>query len=254
MLQLMMILFSVLYLAGCATYFPAETPKDIITYKAFNAPLGKLFEVKKGDAVFVEGEFVEGEAILISNEVDIMFPGSTIGPSPVHINPGKLTLSTVTSSWKYYCADAGKANASFPGMGRSIHEDDCVGIRISLNGLDYDWIVDKSRFNKGYEKGSGETIRTRRMSTEEQQKYKPEITKIPFKINTLKSIVYNGFYENMLHFSYEETTNAKKESTQFTFDFPGKPTAVGIRGNQFIVHSADNAKMMYEWTKIDSSR
>jgi len=232
-------------LAGCVASPPLDTTKDLFTHKNFNAPLGKHLEAETGNTIFLEGSFIDGEAIRISKPLDMMMPGNMFIPFPVHIDIGELRLTTISTPWKYYCADSGKAAASFPGLGSVIRSGDCVGIRISLDNNKPEWVVDNSNYNRS------KTIWSMSMSSSEEQEFKPYPIKTPFKVQQLKKITFDGYYGNMIHFTFEDITPDGKETKQFTFDYSGKPVLVGIKGNQFIVHQADNVKMIYEWTKFD---
>lgn len=236
-----------LFTIGCTAQSAYQKPpEEIFTFKKFNAALNQKLSVETGDPVFVEGYFVEGEMIKIEQPIDIMIPGSMMIPFPVHIDPEYLMLSRISPSWKYFCAEHGKSAASFPGLGSVIREGDCVGIRISLDKSEQEWVVDNSNYNKG----RGETIWSSGMSKEEIERYKPIPSKIPFHIRSLKRIVFNGFYSNQLHFSWEEIVGSNKETQEFIFDFTGQPTLIGIKGNHFRVYSADNIRLVYEWIKF----
>jgi hypothetical protein len=89
------------------------------------------------------------------------------------------------------------------------------------------------------------------MSKKDEEKYQPSPSNKPFKVHSLKKILFDGFYGGQLHFCWEEIAGVNKESREFTFDFSGQPTLVGIKGNQFIIHKADNVKMVYVWKKFD---
>lgn len=232
-------------LIGCAAQ-SARQP-DMFTTKKFNAPIGQKLEVETGEALFVEGSYIEGELIKITEPVDMMMPGSMMIPFPVHIDEGVLYMRRITSSAKYYCAEDGKAAASFPGLGSVIRSGDCIGIRIAHNDSCHEWIVDNSNYNRGW----GETIWSKGMSEQEVQKYKPVPSGKPFKIQSMKRIVFNGYYGRQLHFSWEAFSGSNKEMREFTFDYAGEPTLVSIKGNRLIVHQADNVKMVYEWQSFD---
>jgi hypothetical protein len=232
--------------AGCVAQ-PSRTSlvADPYTSKKFNAPVGREIEVNTGEALFVEGSYIEGEAITVSEPVDLMIPGSMMIPFPVHINAGLLELSRIDSSWKYYCAQNGKAAASFPGLGSVIREGDCVGIRTSLDGTQKRWVVDNSNYNRM------ETIWDKSLNASDASKYTPKPSQKPFKIKNIRRIIFNGYYGGQLHFTWEEIIDTSKESKEFTFDFAEKPTPVGIKGNQFNIISADNTKLVYKWVKFD---
>lgn len=248
MFSKLIVLTIVTLVMGCVAQGAHQLPQEsIYSLEKFNAPLGSKLSVETGNSIFVEGEYIKGEHIEISEPIDKMIPGSMMIPFPVHIDPGSLKMTRITPSWKYYCADIDKAAASFPGLGSVIRDGDCVGIRISIDGSDREWVVDNSNYNRGW----GTTIYSKNMSQEEIAKYKPNPSKKPFKIKNIKRIVFDGYYGGQVHFSWENISYNKDEEKEFTFDFTNRPTLVGIKGNQFIVHSVDNVQLVYEWKKIN---
>lgn len=227
-------------ISGCAS---DAAYKDVFTIKTFSAPLRQKLQVPTGDVLFVDGAIIEGEVINIASPVEKMIPGSMFIPFPIRIESGGLEMTTVTSRWKYYCADNGKATASFPGLGSVIREGDCVGIRISHDGQEHEWAVNNSNYNRGW----GETIWTLSMNDEETKTYLPKTSSRPFKVKELKRITFDGYYGGQLHFTWEDIASTGKNEKSFIFDFSGKPTEVGVKGNHFIVYEADNTKLVYEW-------
>lgn len=235
-------------LVGCTAQGvkPAQE-KELFTYREFSAPLGQPLTVNTGDALFVEGRFIEGEAIMVRQPLDLMIPGSMMIPFPVHIEPGRLTMSRVSGGWKYFCAEEGKAAASFPTLGSVLAQGDCVGIRVSSSNGEKQWVVDNSNYNRGW----GKTVWTKRMSHDEAERYQPEWAAAPFQVDSLKRIVFDGYYGGQLHFSWEEYAGNSKDSREFVFDFDGKPTLIGIKGNQLVVNHADNVQLSYEWREFN---
>lgn len=229
-------------LAGCAAQPAGPEP---FTTKPFTAPVGTALEVNTGDALYVSGSYIPGERISISKPLDMMVPGSMFIPFPVHIDSGHLELSSITSKWRYFCAEDGRAAASFPGLGSVIRRGDCVGIRISANGKTKQWVVDNSVYN------GMTTIWTKSMSESDTLAYTPKQSPLPFKVDRLNRIVFDGYYGGQLHFTWEETIGTQRESKEFTFDFQkDSPKTVGIKGNLFRVLSADDVMLRYEWIKF----
>jgi len=239
-----MVVLSVM-LSGCAA---DSGYHHMFTAKTFSAPLRQNLEVAAGDALFMEGTLIEGEAIKVPFPIQKMIPGTMFYlPFVIRIDRGSLEMTTVTSEWKYYCAGAGKAAASYPGLGSVIREGDCVGIRISQDGKEYDWVVDNSNYNRGWR----QTIWTLRMNSDEARSYAPKASPRPFKVNDLKKLTFDGHYGGQIHFTWEDIDTTGKDAKVFTFDFAGKPTLVGVKGNQFLVHQADDNKLVYEWVSLN---
>lgn len=227
-------------LAGCvAKHQPASLT---YTTKKFSAPLGQELKADTGGTLFLEGSYIPGEYILVPNNVDIMVPGSMLIPFPVHIDSGRLVLNRISSNWRYYCAEEGKAAASFPGLGSVIARGDCVGIRVSSDKKEKQWVVDNSNYNHM------NTVWSRSLGKDDD--YPVVESDKPFKIERMRRIVFDGYYGKQLHFTWEESTAHMKETKEFVFDFVGSPTSVGIKGNLFSVISANNIQLVYKWIKL----
>jgi len=233
----------VLTVAGCAST-ASEPPRDQFVLRPFTAPLGQTLRVETGNALFVSGSYIEGEEIALAKSVDMMVPGSMFIPFPVHIDAGVLSLRSIGRNFKYYCAAEGRATASFPGLGSVIRAGDCVGIRVPLTGGDPEWVVDNSNYTRST------TIWTKSMAAEDRSSVQVRPAAEPFKVRDMTSIMFDGYYDQKLHFTLLESRDGRQNTRPFTFDFTGEPTLVGIRGNQWRVLKANNLEMSYEWVKI----
>ncbi len=242
--RIIILTLSVLF-TGCVTNKPMP---NLYSIKSFNAPLGKQLEVETGESLFIDGEYVEGEVITLNKEIKKMIPGSMHIPFPITIDKGKLCLTKLSNSWRYYSAEKGKFRASFPGLGSVLREGDTIGIRISHDKTDEEWFVDNSNYNS---RSRGETIWTKNLSLEEKSKFKPQPSGNIFEARTLRKIVFDGYYGGQVHFQWIELVDGNSHQKDFIFDFNGTATEAGIKGNHFIIHSADNVKLLYEWIKIE---
>src|SRR3990167_5547619 len=231
-----------LTLSGCAAAPPKQPP---VIFNSFAAPIGKLLSTETGEDIFVEGAYIEGEKIVIEQDTDLMIPGSMMIPFPVQIVASELTLTRVTPEWKYFCGESESVAASFPGLGSVIASGDCVGVRVSVsNPAKKEWVVDNSNYNRM------NTIWSKSLSGEQSAAVHPVRSKIPFSVKTLKRITFDGYFSGQLHFTWQEISSGERDSRDFTFDFDGRPTVVGIKGNIFNVLKADNLSLQYEWVKI----
>lgn len=241
--QLMLIISAVL-VAGCSAQGGA-VKEDLTIAHTFNAPIGVSLTVETGEMLFVEGRYVEGEKIAVVQPVEKMIPGSMKIPFPIRIYPGELTLTSITANWKYYCGDYDKVAASFPGLGVVIAQGDCVGIRISRDGQEKQWVVDNSIHNRQT------TIWTKGLKKPEYLSYEPVTSAEPFSASTMQRLIFDGYYGDQLHFTWEEKSAREVLQKEFVFDFDGSPTIVGIKGNNFTVKDADNVRLVYEWIKFE---
>jgi hypothetical protein len=214
-------------------------------YREFKAPIATSLTVDTGNELFVRGAYIEGEAILIKEQVKKLIPGAMGIPFPITIDPGKLTLRSTSSNWKYFCGEIDKVAASFPGLGSVIRSGDCVGIRISGNKMQ--WVVDNSNYN-GFT-----TIYKSNIKNSEINKYSPTPNNQVLKAINYEKIIFEGFYGGQVYFEWEKISQQSKESRQFIFDFNGDPTIVGIKGQQFKILDVNNVELKYEWVKIKPS-
>lgn len=242
MTRLLATLWIILTLTGCAATPQKQPP---IIFQSFTAPIGKPLNTETGEDLFVEGAYIQGEKIVIKQDVDTLIPGSMMIPFPVHIGTGELSLERITPNWKYFCGEPENVAASFPGLGSVIANGDCVGVRVSTtNSAKKEWVVDNSKHN------GMSTIWSKSLSSKQASNIYPVKSKTPFSVKSLKRIAFDGFFSSQLHFTWQEISPGINDSREFTFDFDGSPTVVGIKGNIFKVHKADNISLQYEWIKI----
>src|SRR5690606_35445553 len=103
-------------------------------------------------------------------------------------------------------------------------------IRISRSDGSGQWVVDKSNHN------GSTTIWTRSMEPADRAAHEPRPSGRPFSARELTRLTFDGYYGGQLHFTWHESGRAGRE---FTFDFAGEPTLVGIRGRHFEVLAVD---------------
>ncbi|MCE9684472.1 hypothetical protein [Halomonas alkalisoli] len=242
MVRTLVVTLALLTLAGCTAKPPAaEAPT--ISVKEFNAPLNEEMRAGTGDSIFMEGRYIEGEYIDVPQAVDIMIPGSMMIPFPVHVAQGRLELTSIRKGWKYYCGDLSSSSASFPGLGSVVRAGDCIGIRTPVGGGSPEWVVDNSNHN-GFE-----TIWSRRVSSGETHRYRPQVSQTPFSVQQLTRVTFDGYYGGQLHFTLEKQGD-QRETREFVFDFDGEPTVVGFQGKHLEVVGASNLGITYRWKKL----
>jgi hypothetical protein len=240
-LKIALLFSSALLFSGCVT--TTEAYKPSFTVNKFSPVIGEIRSVSTGNDLFVEGVFIPGEILRLSQSVSVMIPGSMLIPFPARIEASDLRLFRITRNWRYYCADESASSASFPGLGSVVRSGDCIGIRISSDGERKEWVVDNSIYNRGRE-----TIWTLSIDPELGKSLNPQESPIPFDVQTLKKITFDGFYGNQLHFTWTELTRSGRNSQKFTFDFQvAKPVIIGIKGYIFEVQYADNVGARYKW-------
>jgi hypothetical protein len=230
-------------LAGCLTVASTSssfTPQ--VTIRKFDAPLGVVLNTPTGGRLFVQGRYIPGEVVTLSQPVDVMIPGAYGIPFPVHIEPGPLELQKITPLGKYFCAEEGMAGASFPGLGSVIRQGDCVGVLIGRESDSVRWLVDNSNYNRF------RTVWTSPIGSPLAQSIKPTESSEAFSIQSLISLSFTGFYGGQVHFTWSDATQTTLNTQNFTFDYksPGK-LKVGMKGYVLEVLSADTLGITYQW-------
>ncbi|MCD6598608.1 MAG: hypothetical protein J7L04_13020 [Bacteroidales bacterium] len=234
---------------GCATQptLNSKSYEQLFSIKEFKAPIGIPLTAETGEALFVEGSFIEGEYIIIDKQTNRMIPGSMGIPFKITIEAGKINMTSIVNGWKYFCVDMNKAKASFPGLGSVIREGDSICIRQSLSTGKLGWIVDNSNYNRGW----GSTIWTSSMSKEEVDKYYPQKSNKPYRIRELTRIIFDGYYGNQLHFTLENIDTERIQQKEFTFDYKtGQKLPVSIKGYRVTILDADNINLKFQWDAV----
>lgn len=245
----LIILFAIFILVGCAAHPRPDVNNhnNLFKSKELQAPLQKTLTAETGEALLVKGSYIEGEYITVEQEINKMIPGSMMIPFPIRIESGKLRMEKITNEHKYFCAHHAKSAASFPGLGSVVAEGDCIGIRQSIDDGELEWVVDNSNYNRS----SGQTIWTRNMSGPEQAKYMPKKDPMPFNIRNLKRIVFDGYYDGQLHFTFETISENNKKEKEFIFDYSSSDDLkISIKGYRLSVLDVDSIQLTYEWNSI----
>lgn len=232
-----------LALAGCVASSPGpQVP--VVTFQPFHAPLNVPLVVGTGDELLVEGAFIKGEKISLREPVDRMIPGSLMIPFPAHMGAGDLELTRFDGDWKYFCGREDNVAASFPGLGSVIAEGDCVGIRVSTrDASDMEWVVDNSRHN------GMTTIWTKSVSPAEKPTLNVEVSRRPFRVQSLNKISFDGYFGGQLHFTWTEE-GTHRESKTFTFDYHGGTAVVGFKGRVLQVNQVNSLGLEYQWLTL----
>ena len=242
---LALIATSALGLVACVSTPPRADTDSLFQKEEFHAPLGAPLTAQTGDAIFVDGTYIEGEVMALSQDVQTILPGSLHIPFPVSIRAGELSLQSIQGGWKYFCAKEGDATASFPGLWSVIAHGDCVGVRQSLTSGKLEWVVDNSNYNLM------NTIWLKGTSESDRKLFKHALSGKPFSVRELTRIVYDGYYGQQFHFTYEVwTAPATRDSKEFVFDYdPSGETEIGIHGKVLRITAVNNVQMTYAWTK-----
>lgn len=212
--------------------------------KKSTVEIGQRLSVDTGEAIYSAGSIIEGESIEVLEPKTLFISGAMFIPFRVNIERGELHLKKISKDWRYFCADSGLAKATLPVIGSLITEGDCVGIREANNKQVKEWVVDNSHYN------GIDSVWSKAMTADETEHYAVKINVEPFKIKSLKTITFDGYYGGQLHFTHTEINNHSKDAKEFIFDFHHEPIIIGIKGHHIKILEANNINASYEWLRL----
>lgn len=229
----------------CACAATQKSTDHLFKIVEFTAPLETQLKVDTGNAVFVQGTYIQGEEINLSKDVSLLVPGAMFIPFPVSIKAGSLPMTRIEGEWKYYCASMSGATATFPGLGSVVANGDCIGLRQSLTSGEYEWVVDNSIHNRS------NTIWTKSFDESYKALVSRRMLDKPYQVRELTRIVFDGLAGGQYRFTLEELSGNTKTEKSFVFDRAQTgDTVVGIKGRVFRIIKADNVSMEYAWVKL----
>lgn len=226
--------------AGRREPFPF-TPQPL----QFSAQVGQELVASAGDSVFVSGQTGQRHALEMSDSISSTMPGAYGLPFDFSIERCSLQGAFQTAKHKYFAAPYEKCDARHSMLGKVIVPGDSVGVRISRTTGEREWYVDNSRYNRM------DTVWHRRVKEEDNISFSPVEVAVIDESSNMTSIVYDGFYSGLLHFTFREVTMGDVRENEFKFDVAeGQVTPVNIRGNIFEVLRVDNLGMVYRWVEV----
>lgn len=235
------------YLVGCGSSPPKVPYSAPSRINEFEADIGSKMTVNIGDSFFVEGAMADRAAFDLKQPINSMMPGAMAVPFSFSIAPSKLIAKYSRGDELFYCAPMESVSASFPGLGSVIREGDCVGVREERGSGDLDWIVDNSHYNNQI------TVWSRSVSKDERRLLKKITVPVADKNATLTKISFDGYYSELLHFTFRKLENGDVIEREYIFDYPPKQgkAVYGIKGKLFKVIDVNNTSMTYEWVALN---
>lgn len=235
------------FLAGCGTS-PPKVPYSAPSHlNEFEADIGKQMTVNIGDSFFVEGAMADRAAFELKHPIKSVMPGAMAVPFSFSIAPSTLLAQYSRGNELFYCAPMESAAASFPGLGSVIREGDCVGVRQDRSNGDLDWVVDNSHYNHQI------SVWSRSVSKKERQLLAKTTVPVADENATLTKISFDGYYSELLHFTYRKLEDGDITEREYLFDYPPKQgkAVYGIKGKLFKVIDVNNTSMTYEWVALN---
>ena len=213
----------------------------------FAASIGEEKIASAGDSIFVHGQVGRIEAFEMSAGITSTMPGAYGVPFDFSIDRSQLQGVFQTANHQYFAAPSEASRASHSLVGNVLAQGDSVGMRVSRTTGEHEWYVDNSRYNRS------DTVWHRVVKKEDGVEFVPTSVGTIDSQSNLTTITYDGYYSDLLHFTFEVVEGGELEETEFKFDVEeGEITPVNIRGNIFEVLGVDNLGMRYRWVKVSN--
>ena len=218
-----------------------------VVKEQFSEPLGVPLSVRVGDSIYSQGQVAYKQNLRLAEEYQGTMPGAYRVPFSFSVQSTVLDLRYARGDHDYYCADDGKASASFPGLGSVIAQGDCVGVRVHKESGEIEWVVDNSNHNRQT------TVWSTKYDEQDDPQLIPDTTRFYDAALELTEIRFDGFYSDLLHFTLVEHKRGEVEERAFRFDYPPQrgEAIYGIRGQTFEVLNVSNVGMEYKWLELN---
>lgn len=235
------------FLAGCGSAPPRTYPNYSVEFERFSAPLGEDLYVDVGDHIFVEGEIARAPVLQMSGGIASTMPGAYGVPFSFRIDQTDLALRFERGIHEFFCAPTDSRSASFPSLGVVVSPNDCVGVRRNKSSGLLEWVVDNSYHNNGMT-----TVWTRKIKPGDGVEFSESMVVVEDNRADMEAIYFQGYYSDLLHFTYHKLDNGRPSQQDFKFDYPPKEgeAIYGVRGKVFEVLDVDNTQFKYKWVSI----
>lgn len=221
---------------------PVSTVEERIS---FTEQVGVELYANTGDSIFVSGSIGKVEALSMSGSIASTMPGGYALPFDFSIARSDLRLSFQTDGHLYYAAPSDKSAASHGLLGNVLRSGDSVGIRVDKTSGEYEWYVDNSNYNRM------RSCWSRRVREDDNITFTKTKVTVVDGSSALKEIVFDGFYNGLIHFTFRDSVGGKSVEKQFAFNVVNdKPTTIGIKGNMLEILTVDSVGMKYKWLRI----
>lgn len=238
------ILCFILLTVGCGTVAKKYAVSSEITPLEVSARIGEEKFANVGDALFVKGSASKQKILLLKNDISSTMPGAYGLPFDFSIKKGALSPLYQTDKHIHYAASWGKSNASHSMLGVVIRPGDSVGIRINKHNGDKEWYVDNSVYNRM------NTVWSRDVRADDNVEFAWSQKVIYDEDSEFVEVVFDGFFNNLFHFTLTEVRVGSKSQREFKFNPAEGVTRVSFKGMILDILKADNLGITYKWVKL----
>ena len=207
-----------------------------------------------GDTILKKGAMKPSSIYRMSNKIKSSIPGSMGINFAFRIDQCDLSFYFETDYHTYYAAPYGLFNATFSLYGNVVDPNDKIGIRVSKADNSIEWFVDNSIWNK---MAPGSVIWTRKVKPQDGVEFEIlEGPPVPDISSGITEVVYDGFYNNLIHLTLRRIAFLPQEQvseTKFHFnpESGGGVTTLSMKGLVLNVGNVDNLGIKYDWVKTD---
>jgi len=231
-------------LTGCGTVAKKYAVSSEVTPLDFSAIIGEEKFADVGDTLFIKGKASKQKVLLLKNSISSNIPGAYGLPFQFGLKKGPLSPLYQTANHIHYAADWDDCSATHSMLGVVIRRGDSVGIRISKTTGEKEWFVDNSVYN------GMNTVWSRRVKPEDNVEFEWSEKIVYDEDSGYIEVTFDGFFNNLFHFTLTETKLDSKEEREFKFNPVEGVTRVSFKGMILDILKADNLGISYKWVKL----
>lgn len=236
-------LLSILF-TGCGTVAKKYAVSSEVTPLDLSVIIGEEKFADVGDTLFIKGKASKQKVLLLKNSITSNIPGAYGLPFQFGLKKGPLSPLYQTANHIHYAADWDDCSATHSMLGVVIRRGDSVGIRISKTTGEKEWFVDNSVYN------GMNTVWSRRVKPEDNVEFEWSEKIVYDEDSEYIEVTFDGFFNNLFHFTLTETKFDSKEEREFRFNPVEGVTRVSFKGMILDILKADNLGISYKWVKL----
>jgi len=235
---------SISLLSGCGTVAKKYAIAPEVTPLSVSAIVGVEKFADVGDSLFVKGFANKHKVLLLKNDMSSTMPGAYRLPFDFSLKRGALLPLYETKNHIHYAASWENCSASHSMLGIVIRPGDSVGIRISKKNGEKEWYVDNSVYNRM------NTVWSRKVKADDNVDFEWSEKVVYDEYSEYVDVSFDGFFNNLFHFTLTEINSASKKQKDFKFNPDGDVTRVSFKGLVLDIINADNVGITYKWVKL----
>lgn len=207
-----------------------------ITVLSFDAEKGIIEYASVGDELFSSGKVAMHQCIILKDDFSTNEFPFLLTPQPLSINASVLLPLFETGEKFLHVAKKGNFSCGIIEHGK----DGYCGISVDKRTKVKNWFIYSSYMGEMFEMpidsvyGSGISFKSIPVENDAATAY--------------KKIIFDGFYNNLFHFTLVEKVGTSLEKKEFKFNpSGGSTTTVSFKGLLLKIHGVDNLGLKYEW-------